>query len=188
MIYLTLFTVAGHRNLSRYTLHSDNSHFSLLGFFHMALSQLHKDSITEVDQVCYPAYIDTQKRIRHHTYLYRIIDFSRTQKRVFCPYIGGTSLIFPQRIIGSILGMEKRFIVAIFFPGKGPHHPTPPHIYVKKNLGLKTLAQRVTDPWVFLQPRFGAGFVSCLSTDHSPSLAADSFADRVLDPAPLRYE
>ena len=80
----------------------------------MALSQLHKDSITEVDQVCYPAYTDTQKRIRHHTYLYRIIDSSRTQKHVFCPYIGGTSLIFPSRIIGSILGMEKDLFRLIF--------------------------------------------------------------------------
>ena len=117
MIYLTLFTVTGHRNLSRYTLRSDNSHFSLLVFFHIALSQLHKDSITEVVQVCYPAYTDTQKRIRHHTYLYRIIDSSRTQKLVFV-FILGVPRLFPiLRIIGSILGMEK-IQFGLFFPGK----------------------------------------------------------------------
>ena len=106
----------------------------------------------------------------------------------FCLYIGGTSLIFPIADYWFDPWHGKRFILAIFSPVKGRITQPPPHIYVKKNLGLKTLAQRVTDPWVFLQPRFGAGFVSCLSTDHSPSLAADSFADRVLDPAPLRYE
>ena len=57
-----IFTVKGHRNLSRYTLRSDNSYFSLLVFFHIALSQLYKDSITEAVQVCYPAYTDTQKK------------------------------------------------------------------------------------------------------------------------------
>ena len=138
MIYPTLFTVAGHRNLSRYTLHSDNSHFSLLVFFHIALSQLHKDSITEVVQVCYPAYTDTQKRIRHHTYLYRIIDSSRTQKRVFLSVYWGYLVNFPIADYWFDPWHGKRFISAYFSPVKG--RIPPPHIYVKKNLGFKTLA------------------------------------------------
>ena len=109
------------------------------------------------------------------------LTLSRTQNNRFCLYIGGTSFNSHSGILVRPLAWKKDLLWH-FFPGTGPHHPTPPHIYVKKNLGLKTLAQRVTDPWVFLQPRFGAGFVSCLSTDHSPSLAADSFADRAPRP------
>ena len=139
MIYPTLFTVAGHRNLSRYTLRSDNSYFSLLVFFHIALSQLHKDSITEAVQVCYPAYTDTQKRIRHHTYLYRIIDSSRTQKRVFCPYIGCTSFNFPVADYWFDPWHGKRFISAYFSPVKGRITPSPPHICQKESR-FKTLA------------------------------------------------
>ena len=88
--------------------------------------------------MCYPVYIDTQKRIQHHTYLYRIIDSKPNAKTCFLSVYWGYLVNFSHSglLVRSLAW--KKIYFGYFFPGKGPHHPTPPpHIYVKKNLGFK---------------------------------------------------
>ena len=124
----------------RYTLHKDASHFSLLRFFYVALSQYTKKALQRSIK-CGILCISIPK---HGSNIIRtsivFLTLSRTQNNRFCLYIGGTSFNSHSGILVRSSAWKK-FYCGIFFPVQGRITQPPPHIYVKKNLGLKTLAQ-----------------------------------------------
>ena len=120
----------------RYTLHKDASHFSLLRFFYMALSQYTKKALQRSIKCGILCILIPKHGFNIIRTSIVFLTLSRTQNNWFCLYIGGTSFNSHSGILVRPSAWKKDLLWH-FFPGTGPHHPTPPHIYVKKNLGLK---------------------------------------------------
>ena len=112
---------------------------------------------------------------------------SRTQNTCFCLYIGGTSF-------NSHSGHwfdpwhEEKVYCGIFLPRYRAASPNPPPHICQKESRFKNARTASNWPVGFSAAAFWCGVCILSSTDHSLNKAADSFADRVLDPAPFRYE
>ena len=117
----------------RYTLHKDASHFSLLRFFYMALSQYTKKALQRSIKCGILCILIPKHGFNIIRTSIVFLTLSRTQNNWFCLYIGGTSFNSHSGILVRPLAWKKDLLWH-FFPRYRAASPNPPpHICQKES-------------------------------------------------------